>query len=156
MSGACGFRSPASSRLHFCLALALLQAWGAWGAFHDVSIVFVGDGGTFERQLAAALASGGLDEAIADAQAILGETPETDAMKVLREEAGRLGEESEQLLGVRNVGYFSLDSRFRSLYKISRRVERARERADEAERRELLRSSVDYEPLRNMDPLMKR
>ena len=46
---------------------------------------------------------------------ILREPAETDAMKRLRDEAGKLGEASNQLHGDRNLGYFKLDAPLRNL-----------------------------------------
>jgi len=53
--------------------------------------------------------AGALNYAIEDALDLLDTLGETEEMKLLREEALRLGEESNELMGVRNEGMFNLD-----------------------------------------------
>ena len=69
---------------------------------------------------------------------------ETPAMTKLRQEAGRLGEESNQLFGVRSDGYFNLEHDFIGLGWLKRQIGRAMI-ANDKERRELLSMIVDYE-----------
>jgi hypothetical protein len=69
---------------------------------------------------------------------------ETPAMRALREEATRLGEESNALYGVRSEGLFSLDHDFVGLGWLKRQLERAKP-AVGAERREFLATIADYE-----------
>jgi len=69
---------------------------------------------------------------------------ETPAMIRLREEAGRLGEESNRLFGVRSEGYFNLEHDFIGLGWFRRQLERARE-ASGTTRAELLAMIADYE-----------
>jgi hypothetical protein len=69
------------------------------------------------------------------------ETPEMDR---LREEAGQLGEESNQLFGVRSEGYFNLKHDFLGLGWLQRQLERAKQ-ARAKEKIELLKMIVDYE-----------
>ena len=68
----------------------------------------------------------------------------TDEMTKLKEEAGRLGEESNALFGVRNDGYFNLDHDFIGLGWLSRQLTRALE-AKGKSRTELMKMIVDYE-----------
>ena len=71
---------------------------------------------------------------------------ETDEMRALREEAGRIGEESNELYGVRSEGYYTLTGHdFIGLGWLQRQLERARDAKDETEKRELLRMIVAYE-----------
>jgi hypothetical protein len=58
---------------------------------------------------------GQYEPAIKQALDILRTPTETEEMKKLREEAGRLGEESDRLHGDRNLGYFKLDTPLRSI-----------------------------------------
>ena len=51
---------------------------------------------------------GETDQAIQKALDWFDERKETEEMRRLRDEAGRLGEESDRLFGVRNTGYFNL------------------------------------------------
>jgi len=98
-----------------------------------------------EARAAQALGDGGdLDAAAADALQWLGELRETDEMRALREEAERLGEESNALYGVRSEGIFNLDHDFIGLGWTRRQLERARAAAGE-DKRELLAMIADYE-----------
>ena len=69
---------------------------------------------------------------------------ETREKENLREEARRLGEESNTLFGVRNDGYFNLSHDFIGLGWLKRQIKRAIE-TDGSERIELLQMIVDYE-----------
>lgn len=69
---------------------------------------------------------------------------ETPAMRRLREEAVRLGEESNALYGVRSEGLVSLDHDFIGLGWLKRQLERARAATGE-ERLALLATIADYE-----------
>ncbi|KAA3613367.1 MAG: hypothetical protein DWQ05_17920 [Calditrichaeota bacterium] len=69
---------------------------------------------------------------------------ETLEMKHLRDEAGRLGEESNALFGVRSEGYFNLDHDFIGLGWLRRQLERAKQ-AKGREKLELLNMIIDYE-----------
>jgi hypothetical protein len=55
------------------------------------------------------------DKAVAKAQALLAEPLETPDMAALKEEARRLGEESDRTIGLRNVGYFSANKPLTSM-----------------------------------------
>jgi len=72
------------------------------------------------------------------------EMEETTEMESLRREAGRLGEESNALYGVRNEGYFNLEHDYMGLGWYKRQLQRA-ENAGSDEKRELLILITDYE-----------
>ncbi|MCC6585744.1 MAG: hypothetical protein IT168_03420 [Bryobacterales bacterium] len=84
------------------------------------------------------------DGLIRQARASLEDIPATPEMTSLRAEAGRLGEESNQLFGVRSEGYFNLDHDFVGLGWLKRQLDRALTAAP-AERAELLHMITDYE-----------
>ncbi len=68
----------------------------------------------------------------------------TPEMTRLREEAGRLGDESNRLFGVRSEGYYNLEHDFIGLGWLKRQLGRVRS-ARGAERTGLLRMITDYE-----------
>ena len=69
---------------------------------------------------------------------------ETDEMILLREEAEKLGEESNDLFGIRNDGNFNLEHDFIGLGWLKRQLERAKN-AEPKKLKELLRMIIDYE-----------
>ena len=69
---------------------------------------------------------------------------ETGEMILLRQEAAMLGEESNELFGVRSEGYFNLEHDFIGLGWYERQLQRARDARGE-EKRELLKMIIDYE-----------
>jgi hypothetical protein len=73
-----------------------------------------------------------------------GDPEETEEMIRLRQEAERLGEESNALFGVRSDGYFNLQHDYVGLGWYQRQLQRAMD-AGENERKELLTMIVDYE-----------
>ena len=98
-----------------------------------------------ENRLALAIEQGDSDAAIIDCLDWLGHRgEETPEMVCLREEAGRLGEESNDLFGVRNTGYFNLKHDFIGLGWIERQLEKAQE-AKGRKRSDLLRQIAFYE-----------
>lgn len=97
-----------------------------------------------ERALAEGIDNGRLERAVKRAQALLDEEIETDEMKRLRAEAGRLGEESDRIFGVRNVGYFNLDLDLIGMGWLRKQVADAAE-APAKEQRELIERVVHYE-----------
>ncbi len=97
-----------------------------------------------EQRIAAALKDGGVDAAIDEALAWLPALKDTAEMRELREEALRLGEESNRLYGVRSEGAFNLDHDFIGLGWLKRQLERARAASGET-KAELLGMIVDYE-----------
>jgi hypothetical protein len=74
----------------------------------------------------------------------LKDQPETPLMAALREEAGRLGEESNELFGVRSEGYYNLKHDYVGLGWLRRQLQRARAASGEA-RADLIRMIVAYE-----------
>lgn len=98
-----------------------------------------------EKAVAEMLESGNVDR-VTTLLSWFDEQKETDAMRALREEAGRLGEESNALYGVRSEGYYTLTGHdFIGLGWLKRQLERARDAKDNAGKRELLRMIVAYE-----------
>lgn len=73
-----------------------------------------------------------------------GTLQETPEMLRLRHEAGRLGDESNRLFGVRSEGYYNLDHDFIGLGWLKRQLQRARA-ASGAERADLLHMITDYD-----------
>jgi hypothetical protein len=69
------------------------------------------------------------------------ETPEMEALRI---EAVNLGEESNELFGVRNDGIYNLQHDFIGLGWLYRQLERA-DKAKKSESNEMLRMIVDYE-----------
>ncbi len=98
-----------------------------------------------ETRVARGLESGALDAAIDEAQSWLDAPIETDEMRALREEAMRLGEESNALFGVRSEGIYNLEHDFIGLGWTRRQLERAKAVSVEGEKRELLSMVADYE-----------
>ncbi len=97
-----------------------------------------------EKHVRKALKRGDMDKAIDTMLPWLDALEETEELQSLREEAGRLGDESNALFGVRNDGYFTLDHDFIGLGWTKRQLERARA-ADSEEKAALLRMIVAYE-----------
>ncbi|QDT49093.1 hypothetical protein Pan258_31400 [Symmachiella dynata] len=97
-----------------------------------------------EKNIAQALTEGDVATAIDHSLASLDALDESAEMAQLREEAGRLGEESNALFGVRNEGYFNLKHDFLGLGWLRRQLEHAKQ-ADGDNQVELLQMIVDYE-----------
>jgi hypothetical protein len=83
-------------------------------------------------------------DAIVRAKGVLARDIETDAMKRLKNEAAKLGEESDVIFGVRNEGYFNLDQDFVGLGWTTKQLGAAAA-AQGDQQRELARQIVDYE-----------
>jgi hypothetical protein len=97
-----------------------------------------------ERQTAVILQQ---DETNSDIDAMLAwfnSSTETPEMIKLREQAGRLGEESNRLFGDRSEGYFNLQHDFIGLGWLKRQLERARPAKGNVQR-QLLTMVIDYE-----------
>jgi hypothetical protein len=71
------------------------------------------------------------------------ELNETEEMARLRKEAGKLGEESNELFGKRSEGFFNLEQDFIGLGWLKRQLERAL--ASSSERKPLIRMIIHYE-----------
>lgn len=97
-----------------------------------------------EQRIAQAMNDSNAARAIDDALGMLDAFQETTEMIALREEAGRLGEESNALFGVRNEGFFNLEHDFIGLGWLRRQLNRAKQ-AQSVEQREYLRMIIDYE-----------
>jgi hypothetical protein len=67
------------------------------------------------RILKPALDGGDIAAALEMAHSIATEAPETERMIELREEAGRLGDQSNELFGVRDIGYSKIGQQLRDL-----------------------------------------
>ena len=75
--------------------------------------------------LRAALAADTLPAAIANAVAVAGEPAETEEMVALREEAGRLGDRSNEIFGVREIGYSKIGQQMRDIEGLRAVLDRA-------------------------------
>ena len=97
-----------------------------------------------ETRVAKGFETGELDAAICEAHSWLDASLETPEMQGLRDEAMRLGEESNALFGVRSEGIYSLDHDFVGLGWTGRQLERAKA-APAEQKRTLLTMITDYE-----------
>jgi hypothetical protein len=84
-----------------------------------------------------------LEAAIEKSLALLREPAETGEMRALREEAKRLGDESEKLFGVRNIGVSKLDRALRPLAEAQSLLEAARSAQSAREKQALVRKAID-------------
>lgn len=96
-----------------------------------------------EKHISMAMKGGDTSKAIADALTWF-DMKESTEMAALKEEARILGDESNQIFGERNDGYFNLQHDFIGLGWLQRQLERA-QKAKGAARDELLSMIVDYE-----------
>ncbi len=85
----------------------------------------------------------GYEAAIKQALNILHEPTENEEMKRLRDEAGKLGEESNQLHGDRNLGYFKLDTPLRSISAEIESLEEAQSAKSDEEKKTALESVIE-------------
>jgi Domain of unknown function (DUF4838) len=97
-----------------------------------------------ERRVARGLKRKNLDKAVENALPWFDQLEDTGEMRHLREEAGRLGEESNALFGVRSEGYFNLDHDFIGIGWLKRQLERTRAATGD-EKVELARMIVAYD-----------
>jgi len=95
------------------------------------------------REILAAAGPGQYEPAIKQALDILRAPTETEEMKQLRAEAGRLGEESDRLHGDRNLGYFKLDTPLRSISSEIDSLEEAQAAKSDADRKAALDSAIE-------------
>lgn len=77
------------------------------------------------RALQPVLGGGDAGAALATARAIADEAPETDRMIALREEAGRLGEQSNAVFGVRDIGYSRIGQQLRDIEGLRAALDKA-------------------------------
>lgn len=97
-----------------------------------------------EEHISRALTENGVnDNSIIIASSWIDNLSETEEMISLREEAGKLGEESNRLFGLRNDGYFNLEKDFIGMGWLKRQLERALD-ANGEKRTELLMMITDY------------
>ncbi|MFH1741160.1 MAG: DUF4838 domain-containing protein [bacterium] len=97
-----------------------------------------------EKWCVRALASDGLEDAIEKSLALLEEDIETVEMKRLLAEAGRLGEESDRIFGVRQICYFNTDIDLIGLGWTERQLKRAKA-ADPDKARDLIHLIAHYD-----------
>lgn len=86
---------------------------------------------------------GQYEPAIKQALDILHAPTETEEMKKLRDEAGRLGEESDRLHGDRNLGYFKLDTPLRNISREIDSLEEAQAAKSDEDRKAALESVIE-------------
>jgi len=77
------------------------------------------------RTIEPALDGGDLAAALGTAKAIAAEAPESLRMIELREEAGRLGDASNTLFGVRNIGYSKIGQQLRDIEGLRAALDKA-------------------------------
>jgi len=97
-----------------------------------------------ERAVARALEQGNLDETVDSILPWFDQLEEAPEMRRLREEALRLGEESNALFGARNEGGFNLKHDFIGLGWLKRQLERARAASPE-DKHDMLHMIVAYD-----------
>jgi hypothetical protein len=95
------------------------------------------------REILSAAKPGQYDLAIRQAINVLREPAETDEMKKLRDEAGKLGDETNELHGDRNLGYFKLDAPLRNIPGAIDRLEEAQAAKSDEEKRSAMQSVID-------------
>jgi hypothetical protein len=95
------------------------------------------------RDVLGAAAPGQSEAAIRQALEVLRAPAETAEMKPYREEARRLGEETDRLHGDRNLAYFKLDRPIRSLPREASALEDALAAKTDADRKAAIDSAVE-------------
>jgi hypothetical protein len=95
------------------------------------------------REILTAAKPGQYEPAIKQALDLLRAPTETDEMKKLRDEAGRLGEESDRLHGDRNLGYFKLDTPLRSIFREIDSLEEAQSAKSDEDRQAAINSMIE-------------
>ena len=94
------------------------------------------------QYLQSGLESGEMNTTIDQAITVLKEPKETPVMKIYREEANKLGMETEQLFGVRNVGYFRLDQDLRDINGLSDSLEKIKGTRSKSEKKKLMMHAI--------------
>jgi hypothetical protein len=97
-----------------------------------------------EQIVAEGLKSGDYDNAVRQALTLMDTLPETAEMVRLRKAAGRLGDESNLIFGVRNDGYFNLEHDFIGHGWLERQLQRTLE-APAGDKTSMLKMITDYE-----------
>jgi hypothetical protein len=95
------------------------------------------------RDVLTAVRPGQYESAIKQALDILRAPTETDEMKKLRDEAGKLGEESDRLHGDRNLGYFKLDQPLRNIPGETASLEEAQSAKSDEDRKTAIESVIE-------------
>jgi hypothetical protein len=95
------------------------------------------------REVLTAAKPGQYEPAIKQALDILHTPTETQEMKKLREEARRLGEESDRLHGDRNLGYFKLDTPLRNISGEIASLEDAQSAKSDEDRKAAIESVIE-------------
>jgi light-regulated signal transduction histidine kinase (bacteriophytochrome) len=95
------------------------------------------------RDVLAAVKPGQYEPAIKQALDILHAPTETEEMKKLRDEARRLGEESDRLHGDRNLGYFKLDPPLRNISGEIDLLEEAQSAKSDEDKKAALESVIE-------------
>ena len=95
------------------------------------------------REVLGAAKPGQYDSAIKEALDILRAPTESEEMKRLRDEAGRLGGETDRLHGDRNLGYFKLDTPLRSIPGEIDALEQAQTAKSDADKKEAIDSVIE-------------
>jgi hypothetical protein len=98
-----------------------------------------------EKRVAETMATPEIDAAIDAMLPWFDTIEETAELRALREDAERLGEESNTLYGVRSEGIFNLKHDYIGLGWTKRQLERAKAERDPAAKKELLRMIVAYD-----------
>jgi hypothetical protein len=74
---------------------------------------------------------------------IVSEPAESPEMSEYREEARQLGEESEQLFGVRNIGYFRLERPLRDLPGQAELLEKAKAAESDDDKKQMVSEVIE-------------
>jgi hypothetical protein len=88
------------------------------------------------------LDTGDLNITIEKAVRVLDEPKETPQMEIYREEADKLGIETEKLFGVRNVGYSRLDQNLRDRHGLSEILKKAKATRSKNEKQKLMTLAI--------------
>ncbi len=88
------------------------------------------------------LESGKLNKSIDQSLTVLAEPRETKAMTVYRKEANQLGIKTEQLFGIRNVGYFKLDQHLRDMEGLSDSLKKIKSTRSKKEKMEMISIAI--------------
>ncbi len=88
------------------------------------------------------LESGKLNKAIDQSLTVLAKPKETKAMRGYHEDANQLGIESEQLFGIRNVGFFRLDQQLRDIKGLSDTLNKIKKTRSKNKKMELMSEAI--------------
>jgi hypothetical protein len=88
------------------------------------------------------LDTGDINTAIEKAMTVLEEPKQTPQMEIYRKEADKLGIETEELFGIRNVGYFRLDQNLRDMDGLTDILKKAKATRSKGEKKKLMTSAI--------------